>query len=617
MAPERAIPAPFAELVLRALAKPREDRLQTARAFAEALGQALVEGEGRQAVGSARTTVVRCDQCGGVSPIGQKFCGDCGWCIAPVPSGSAFSDRATTPITDDARSTAPTVSIPPVKEVESLPFVAREEVIRWLEERHDESAFTTASAHLVGEAGIGKTRLLREVVARWTARGDIVVVVEPDPAWAKVADAAVRTAVRKLAGWADGPPPPGFLTSASHEAGLGLGLLFDAREPSGLSARERQAALADALRWGIERARQRAGGNRVVVALDDLDFVDGTSRRAFADLLAERSSAPLLLVVTYASAVPPFGAPAAGEMWQLEELPYEAFAGHVSPGLATRGEPLSPLHVDQLLAWARETCEPAPARLADLIASRVERLSTEARHVLYGLAVWGDDAEFPTLQRLLPDAADVRGGRDELEKAGWLARSELGVRIAHPLVRRVVLATIPAGRKSELFASAGGLQPEAPLEVRARHATYGGNAFEALSLLDALSARRSAHGDLAGSVSALRQALELARRELHRDGLDDPVTAILIFSRKLAEALAADGRWSDAEGVLHEALGTAPPTSEHRARLLGVMAEIANVRRHPGEARRYLEEAMRVAYQSDARALFPILDRIDKAIAVA
>jgi hypothetical protein len=47
------------------------------------------------------------------------------------------------------------------------------------------------------------------------------------------------------------------------------------------------------------------------------------------------------------------------------------------------------------------------------------------------------------------------------------------------------------------------------------------------------------------------------------------------------------------------------------------MAHVANARRHPGEARRYLDEAIRVARQSDARGLMPLLEQLDKTIAVA
>ena len=92
---------------------------------------------------------------------------------------------------------------------------------------------------------------------------------------------------------------------------------------------------------------------------------------------------------------------------------------------------------------------------------------------------------------------------------------------------------------------------------------------------------------------------------------------MLVFARKLAEALAASAQWNDAEGVLREALGNAAPTSEHRARLLAVLAHVAHARSHPGEARRYIDEAMRVARQSDHRALMPMLEQLEKTIAVA
>jgi serine/threonine-protein kinase len=146
---------------------------------------------------------------------------------------------------------------------------------------------------------------------------------------------------------------------------------------------------------------------------------------------------------------------------------------------------------------------------------------------------------------------------------------------------------------------------------------HGGSAFEGLSLLEVLAKKRAACGDTLGSVSALRHALDMTRRELHRGEIDDPLAAMLVFSRKLAEALAASGQWNDAEGVLREALGNAPPSSEHRARLLGVLARVAQERSHPDDARRYLDEALRVARQSDARELLPMLEKLEASMAVA
>jgi serine/threonine-protein kinase len=273
--------------------------------------------------------------------------------------------------------------------------------------------------------------------------------------------------------------------------------------------------------------------------------------------------------------------------------------------------------VEQLIAWGNESPDQPPEKLVDLVARRLERLAPDARNVLQALAIWGDDATPDSLWRMLPSTTDVAAALDALDRARIVAIDERGIRTSHPMIRRVVFSSIPAGRRQELFARAAEMRPDAPLELRAKQAMHGDSAFEALTLLDSLSARRAAHGDLAGSVRALRHALDVARRELHRGELDDPVGAVLIFSRKLAEVLADQQHWADAEGVLREALGTAPPASPHRAHLLGVLARVADARQHPGDARKYLAEAMRVARQSDARTLLPILEQLEKTIAVA
>jgi serine/threonine-protein kinase len=353
----------------------------------------------------------------------------------------------------------------------------------------------------------------------------------------------------------------------------------------------------------------------VVLAVDDLDFVDGTSRNAFGDVLAEPPVASALFLVTYAPTPRKVSDPLAGETWTLEPLPHEIYEPFLPARLASDRRPLAPLHLEQLVAWSSEGNESPPERLADLVARRTERLSPDARHALHALAVWGDDASAETLRELLPAGVDIVGALDVLGRARIVTVDGRHIRIAHPLVRRVAFSSIPAGRKRELFARSGELRPDPPLELRAKEAMHARGALEALSLLDALSSRRAAHGDVLGSVSALRHALDVSRRELHRGELDDPLGAMLVFARKLAEALSACEQWTDAEGVLREALGNAPPTSEHRVRLLGVLAGVASARRQTDEARRYLDEAIRVARQSDARELMPMLERLEKMIA--
>jgi hypothetical protein len=503
----------------------------------------------------------------------------------------------------------------------SLPLTARVEALDWLESRRHEAEASFALAHVIGETGAGKTRLVHEFGARCSSRGDVVVTVGPDPAWAKVGDVTVRDAIRALLGVPDGQEPDAAQLGATGRVRTGLDSLWgrsdgsERPEPS-----ERRKNVAEALRWAwaraMSRAAERPGQGLVVLVVDDIDFVDGASRNAFVDLTADSPTTGGLLVVTYAPGTSPVQ-PIEGEAWQLSHLPPESFAHMLPSRYAADARPLSPLHVEQLIAWSSEHKEPPPERLADLIARRAERLPPDARYALHALAVWGDDATAESLKGMLPQNVDLASALDKLARARIVTVDERGIRITHPLVRRVIFSSIPAGRKRELFARADELRPEAPIEVRARQAMHGGSALEALSLLEIVSARRAAAGDHVGSVSALRHALDVTRRELHRGELDDPLGALLLFARKLAEALETSGQWNDAEGVLREALGNAPPTSKHRARLLGVLARVAQARSNTGDACRYLEEAMRVARQSDARELLPMLEKLQSSIRVA
>jgi serine/threonine-protein kinase len=619
--PERAIPAAFADLALRALAKPREDRWQSAGEFAAALGEAMLSVDGRVSQ-PAPATATRCRACGALSPLGQKFCGKCGVGISSStpPNRAARPSPRPPPANADVDGAAVTVQRAEAvgSGEHALPLLARADALEWLEARRHEAEAMLAAGHVIGEAGGGKTRLIGEFLARCTSRGDLVVSVGPDAAWAKVADSALHEAVSLLAGFSGGPPDPQVWAGARPEAQLGLALLFGAARESDFPAPEaRRLALAEALRWALERASERAAGALVVLAVDDLDFVDGTSCNAFADVLTEPPVVGALIIVTHAPTASPVGDPLPGETWTLGPLPPSTFAHLIPARLIPDGRPLAPLHVEHLIAWSRESREVPPERMADLVARRAERVAPDARHALHALAMWGDDASIDVLPRLLPPGADLHAALKLLDRARLVVQSGRSVRIAHPLVRRIVFSSIPAGRKRELFARAEELRPDAPLEMRAKQAMHGGSALEALSLLDMLSIRRAAQGDRMGAVSSLRHALDVARRELHGDDLDDPMAAMLVFARKLAEALSACGQWNDAEGVLREALGSAPPSSEHRARLLAVLAHVAHARSHPGEARRYIDEAMRVARQSDHRDLLPMLEKLERTFAVA
>src|SRR6202044_3822504 len=99
--------------------------------------------------------------------------------------------------------------------------------------------------------------------------------------------------------------------------------------------------------------------------------------------------------------------PPPGQTWTPPPLPPATFSHLLPARLVNEARALAPLHVEHLIAWSRESREPPPERLADLIARRGERVAPDARHVLHALAVWGDDASTDVLLRMLPAGVDL------------------------------------------------------------------------------------------------------------------------------------------------------------------------------------------------------------------
>jgi serine/threonine-protein kinase len=636
IAPERQIPDVLVDVVLKALSKDVKDRFDDADDFSTELADAMQAIEDRTSVKMQTAAGVRCIACGAINSAGQKFCGECG---AATITGTQLTtvpplrgDVRTSSFPDEGRTTpgldhgADGMQAEKRRARFPLPLIARESDLAWLEERRANAKSTLHGARIIGEAGIGKTRLLREFLQVSSAVGDVVVQTGPDPAWAEVGYWALRRAITALATLPRGGGTPREWVGAGAEARGGLEEIFG-REGTGarerLSAEERRFAAAEALRWALVRASEAAKGHRVVLAVDDLHCVDGASRNAFADALGEPPLVPALLVATYAPGFDPGWSSSVAAARMVSGLPMtevaKMFAGGASsssPQLKGDGH-ISPLHLEQILRFMREQGGGAPTRLADIISLRVERLPADARRVLQAIAVWGDDATDQELLKLLPDDTDIIEALGVLRRAGMIEMFDGGFRTGHPLLREVALATIPAAVRKELHAAAAAWCEEtnAPLEVSAMHEYHASNAFQALIMLEQVSGAATGRGDLAGSVMALRRALDLARRELFRGELDDPMHAVLIFSRKLGEALTRLGSLTDAEGVLREALDMAGPSGRDRASVLGALANVAHGRDRPQEAERYLREALDLANRSGSHDLVSSLETLRRSIA--
>ncbi|AKU96037.1 protein kinase [Labilithrix luteola] len=634
VSPERMIPSLLSDVCLMALAKEPNHRFGNADEFAEALADALstIESTVPRALPGGG---VKCPSCGASNPSTQKFCGECGHAIHTPPAVRAGQPTMSPP--------APSVPPPPSNLVPIEPgtgrreivvdrdraqfpleFVGREEDIAWLDDRLEDARSSLVGARIVGDVGMGKSRLLREFLEKVRNGGHEVVEIGPDPGWAEVGYAAVRNAIVTLADLPTNGGTTKDWSAAGAEARRGLADIFEHGSRGELSSDELRFAVAEALRWAIVRASERlsASGKRVILAVDDLHAIDGASRTALADAVGEPPLVPSLLVVTYPPGHDP-GWPASTAsarvlMGLAPGMVSRLLAGTSKPSSTIGGRGIAPLYVDQLLRFSREQGGRAPTRLADLIALRVERLPPDARRVLQAIAVYGDNADDGIIARLVTEGTNLTPATDVLEAAGMIEQSGMTFRCAHPLIRDVVLATIPAAVRRSLHATCAeiGEANGMPLEARALHEYSAQNTFQALILLEQVASRAAARGDLGGSISALRRGLDLARRELFRGELDDPMRAVLIFARKLGEVLTAAGAFTDAEGVLREALDMAGPSGSDRARVLGALAQVSAIRDRNDEAHRFLLEALELAFASGAHELLHSLEDLKKSIAV-
>ncbi|MFN8646875.1 MAG: AAA family ATPase [Gemmatimonadales bacterium] len=269
--------------------------------------------------------------------------------------------------------------------------------------------------HIVAPAGLGKTRLLGDVAVRLRTLGARVVSLRANPGQREIGYSFVAALAEQLA------LLPGAATISPGSAGTLVALcpalssrFSQPADPStGEEAlRRRAAAIAELLRMLAEE-------QRVALLLDDLHWLDTSSRRVFGSLLVQLN-APGLLIVS--AARPVAGADLGMERTEylslppltveqvrilitsIGRLPEEPWAPTLAPALtrATAGSPLLLLETLQLAmdrGWLRLAdgtwqCG-SPEALArgleggSALRHRIEQLDAESRRVLLLLAVAG------------------------------------------------------------------------------------------------------------------------------------------------------------------------------------------------------------------------------------
>ncbi|MCC6752321.1 MAG: protein kinase [Deltaproteobacteria bacterium] len=598
--PERRIPPALDAIVLWALAKDPADRIASAAQFRDVLSAwaqmtgVWPEGDPRASSPDVLLEFFSEEQI-------DQLKGELG------PRSEGATSEAAPRVATNPHATPGAIRRP-------APLLGRTETLRTLDEFLGGSG--PRALRLQAEAGLGKSRVLDEVIRRAERRGMSVVRCRPDPGWTP---RPLRPAQETIAACLDLPPEqsvdPELLRKATEAAEVdrtelpGLHDIFGLPSPlSELDADTRRRERSAAFR---ETIRRRASRRPLLLVYDDLQRFDEPSRELVASLAASpRGDVALLISHT----------PDAMQLWPQEvrllelpplDIPTSADLLHALLGAEAPTDGLEalcaiaagqPLFLEQLaFARARDSLADPPEKVADLVAVRLQRVEQRDRRVLQNMAVLAEPADAERLTRLMSE--DVGAGLlDRLVDLGFLTRNRRQhYTFVHPLVGMVVYSSIPAEVRREIHGRAARLlreegRPDVAVATHAYESDDSPVAIRELERVGLLSARWLDHP---GAIRQYSRAVELIRREWGRGRMSptDLDHLAVQLAQRLSTALRANGDLVAAEGVLEEILSVAAGHEKARASLRLELGRIDLERGNVKRAGRRLELAL-----VDARA---------------
>ena len=340
-----------------------------------------------------------------------------------------------------------------------------------------------------GEAGIGKTLLVRHARAAAARAGGRQLILQCAALQGKIAFYPVRRMLERAAGLGATDPDRGRRHALAAFCAAQPALAADPEAPGLLAS---LLGVADDSQPGLNPGQRRervfatlhsyvgglAANGPLVVAVEDLHWADHSTQE-FVRRLAERPPPRTLVMLTARSIPePPVGGATVLMLAPLAATDTARLVQRACPGLAPEIRDLVARRADGIPLFAEELArvlgraEPAaldraldgardgagvPPRLHDLLVARLDERPA-ARPLLQVLATVGASAPRSLLERTsgLP-AAKVRRLLGVLVDAGVLTEHEAGhdpvFRFRHVLLRDAAFATLPRSRRRALHAT--------------------------------------------------------------------------------------------------------------------------------------------------------------------
>lgn len=463
------------------------------------------------------------------------------------------------------------------------------------------SAAGTASgliAAVSGTAGIGKTRLLRELARSLEREARVIWAAAQESA----AGSGLAPFLEAVAAWRDAASPTQRSRMADFEGSFSAG-----------AQAQRYEALAQATRVML-------GSGRGLVVLDDAHWADPDLLAALEYTARRLGPGALVALAIRSGESEPERLTSlldrARDDGRLRSIRLEPLSREEVVVLArawvpqattaaidevvdlTRGHPLFVVETFRALAAGDR---PAPTRtLHDAILSRVRRLPDPERDALGVASVAGGPFRADLATRVLGRPAhDVLAALDTLLSRELLSPSDdgRGYVVAHPLVLRATYDALSPGRRvawhrrfADSLADVHADDPRLAAAERLRHlvaadAPQGEIADATIAAADRALARHS-YADAARSLELGRHALEA---HLPHQLVREPLAAI---RERLADAYTGLSRWDDAAALYDEVLATAGRSRIDRARVLRkIGAALGEARGHVSDAIAALDRA--------------------------
>ncbi len=453
--------------------------------------------------------------------------------VEPAAATTALYHEIVAALEEAGSPHLPVAAPPPplLRDLAHLPFVGRSEERAALLDRLQAAGQGRGGMALVeGNAGVGKTRLVAEIVADARWRGFQVGLGKADPLATSTPYQSLREALLPLLTpmrvnqlrhliepeWLRVLPPlfppldeSPSAVSGEHTPASSLG--------STLDTAEEQRRLMESL---VHLLEGLAAVTPLLLVVEDLHWADEATLDTLLHLVTHLSQQRVLFILTYRIAE----ARQRKIVWKtletldlrqsLRRVQLSSFERSEAVALVQRAMDVGPEDAQatafaarlreetggnalflveslkSLLERGHLTSSPegwrfpakdlpllTPASVQMLVGERVTRLSAHMRRVLEMVAVLGEDADFTALSHAVDmEPVGLLAALGELEQRGFLVEMEDRYRLEHDRIQEIVYQNVPPDRRRILHRRAGhSLERSYPerIESLARHFSLG------------------------------------------------------------------------------------------------------------------------------------------------